>query len=368
MLNVDFAAQIGRFDLRVAFQAEREIVAVLGPSGAGKSLTLQCLAGLFRPLSGHINLNGRTFFDSDEKVWAPARQRRIGYVLQNYALFPHLNVAQNLAFGLAGWPSNEVKRRVGQLVEMLGLAGLEQRRPYQLSGGQQQRVAIGRALAFEPELLLLDEPFSALDPVTKAGLIEELLAIHQRLGLTTVLVTHDPYEAYTLSNRMLVLDRGHILQVGPKDEVFHRPASATVARLTGIRNLFRGRVIGADSNGLMVVVDGAELLTPAGPFAIGEEVLCCIRPEDVTLIRPERSQRAGSDETRLEGEVVRELDQGVVYTLFFKLDCARLTADRDYDLEVRIGGHTYRVLDIGRRKRWSVALKREALHLMRVSQ
>ena len=176
MLSVDFLARIGNFELQVAFHAEREIVAVVGPSGAGKSLTLQCLAGLFRPLSGTISLNDRLFFDSERRVHVPARQRRIGYVVQSYALFPHLGVAQNLAFGLAGLPRDAVRRRVADLVDMLGLVGLEERRPHQLSGGQQQRVAIGRALAIEPELLLLDEPFSALDPVTKAGLTEDLLA------------------------------------------------------------------------------------------------------------------------------------------------------------------------------------------------
>ena len=237
MLSVDFLARIGNFELQVTFHAEREIVAVVGPSGAGKSLTLQCLAGLFRPLSGAISLNDRLFFDSERRVHVPARQRRIGYVVQSYALFPHLGVAQNLAFGLAGLPRDAVRRRVADLVDMLGLVGLEERRPHQLSGGQQQRVAIGRALAIEPELLLLDEPFSALDPVTKAGLTEDLLAIHQQLGLTTVLVTHDVYDAYSLSKRMLVLDQGRVLQSGAKEEVFHRPVDATVARLTGIRNL-----------------------------------------------------------------------------------------------------------------------------------
>ena len=127
MLSVDFLARIGNFELQVTFHAEREIVAVVGPSGAGKSLTLQCLAGLFRPLSGAISLNGRLFFDSEKRVHVPARQRRIGYVVQSYALFPHLGVAQNLAFGLAGLPRDAVRRRVADLVDMLGLVGFEER-------------------------------------------------------------------------------------------------------------------------------------------------------------------------------------------------------------------------------------------------
>ncbi len=366
MLSVDFMAEIGRFELRAAFQAEREILAVVGPSGAGKSLTLQCLAGLFRPHSGFIALNDRLFFDSEKRVDVPARQRRIGYVVQSYALFPHLSVARNLAFGLAGLSRDVVRRRVDGLVEMLGLAGLEERRPHQLSGGQQQRVAIGRALAIEPDLLLLDEPFSALDPVTKAGLTEDLLAIHQRLGLTVVLVTHDVYDAYSLSKRMLVLDHGRVLQSGPKEEVFHRPVDATVARLTGVRNLFGARVAGSDDDGLTVSAGGIDLLAPAGPFRPRDELLCSVRPEDVTLVRPDRARDADTGETRLAGRIVRELDHGIVHTLFFRLDDQRLTPERDYDLEIRLGGHTYRVLDVAGRKEWTVALKRPALHLMRL--
>ena len=366
MLSTDFLARIGQFELRVAFQAQREILAVVGPSGAGKSLTLQCLAGLFRPLDGSISLNGRLFFDSEKGIHVPARQRRIGYVVQSYALFPHLNVAQNLAFGLAGLPRDMVRRRVADLVEMLGLAGLEDRRPNELSGGQQQRVAIGRALAIEPDLLLLDEPFSALDPVTKAGLTEDLLAIHQRLGLTVVLVTHDVYDAYSLSKRMLVLDQGRVLQSGPKEEVFHRPVDATVARLTGIRNLFAGRVAGSGRDGLTVDAGGIRLMAPAGPFGPGDELLCCVRPEDVTLVRPDRDRGMATGETRLAGRVVRELDHGIVHTLFFRLDDQRLTPERDYDLEIRLGGHTYRVLDVARQKQWTIALKQPALHLLRL--
>ena len=146
----------------------------------------------------------------------------------------------------------------------------------------------------------MDEPFSALDPVTKAGLTEDLLAIHQQLGLTTVLVTHDVYDAYSLSKRMLVLDQGRVLQSGAKEEVFHRPVDATVARLTGIRNLFSGRVAAAAAEGLTVAAGGVELLAPAGPFGLGEELLCCVRPEDVTLVRPDRDPPRGNwrDQTR----------------------------------------------------------------------
>ena len=165
---------------------------------------------------------------------------------------------------------------------------------------------------------------------------------------------------------MLVLDWGRVLQSGPKEEVFHRPVDATVARLTGIRNLFGGRVAGSDDEGLTVVAGGIDLLAPAGPYAPGEELLCCVRPEDVTLVRPDRDRRVASGETRLAGRIVRELDHGIVHTLFFRLDDQRLTPDRDYDLEIRLGGHTYRVLEVHRRKHWTVALKRPALHLMRI--
>ena len=364
VLTVDLAARVGRFDLQVACSAHREILALVGPSGAGKTLTLQCIAGLRRPHAGRIVLHDRVLFDSQRGVDVPARARRVGYVFQHYALFPHLTVAQNIAFGLHGRPASQVRRRVDELVALLRLSGLEDRRPHQLSGGQQQRVALGRALAPDPELLLLDEPFSALDPVTRAALVEDFLAVQREIGLTTVLVTHDIYEAYTISDQIVVLEAGRVLQAGPKADIFHRPSSVTVARLTGIRNVFVGKVVASDERGLTIATPRFELLAPPGPYAIGEYVQCCLRPEDVILVRPDRARGWEGAETLLSGTIVRELDHGTVYTLFFRIDQPSASDRQAHDLEIRLGGHTYRVLGIAQQKEWTVALRRVAVHVI----
>jgi molybdate transport system ATP-binding protein len=376
VLEVQLTARVGRFALQVECTAGQEIVALVGPSGAGKSLTLQCIAGLHRPQTGRIVLNGRVLYDSGRGIDVPARERRIGYVFQHYALFPHLTVRENLGFGLHGWPREQARRRVAELIDMLGLAGLEERRPAQLSGGQQQRVALGRALAPEPDLLLLDEPFSALDPVTRAALTEEFWSLQRTLGIPTLLVTHDIYEAYTLCERMVVLADGRVLQAGPRAQVFHHPVSATVARLTGIRNLFIARVERAGPDGLLLDTGRLRLPAPPGPYGPGELVECCLRPEDVILLREDRPHLPTPGEEQVRGQIVRELDHGTVHTLFFRADrpgepavLARWHGNgnargADYDLEIRLGGHTYRVLGIAKQKEWTVALRRDAVHVI----
>lgn len=376
MLEVELTAHVGRFTLQVKCTAGQEIVALVGPSGAGKSLTLQCIAGLRRPHAGRVVLYGRVLYDSMRGIDVPARERRVGYVFQHYALFPHLTVRENLAFGLHRWPRERARRRVAELVEMLGLSGLEERRPAQLSGGQQQRVALGRALAPGPDLLLLDEPFSALDPVTRAALTEEFWALQRMLGIPTLLVTHDIYEAYTLCERMIVLAEGRVLQAGPRAEVFHHPVSATVARLTGIRNLFVALVELADRDGLVLNTGRLRLPAPPGPYVPGDLVECCLRPEDVILLREDRLHIPTTAEELVHGRIVHELDHGTVHTLFFRADgpgeplvpprqhSTGNARGADYDLEIRVGGHTYRVLGIATQKEWTVALRRDAVHVI----
>ncbi|MCH8974750.1 MAG: ATP-binding cassette domain-containing protein [Chloroflexi bacterium] len=260
-LEAAFRAHAGSFVLDVAFETGDGVTAILGPSGAGKTLTLRAIAGLLRPDAGRIVLDGRVLFDADAGVDLPARKRRVGLVFQEYALFPHLSAAENLAFGLRGRPAPEAEAAVQAMVDMLGLDGLEARRPAELSGGQRQRVAVGRALAPSPDLLLLDEPFSALDAPTREALVAEFASLRSRLEMPAVLVTHDVAEAYALADRFVVLDGGRVLQAGERDAVFHAPASPEVARLVGVRNLLSGVVVSVaggsaqiDAGGLTAVV------------------------------------------------------------------------------------------------------------------
>jgi molybdate transport system permease protein len=242
-LEVQIEKKLLDFSLEVSFRAEAEPLSILGASGAGKTMLLRCIAGLERPDRGRINLNDGVFFDSESHLNIPARQRRVGLLFQNYALFPHRTVAENIGFGLEALPKDERLKRIEELVARTHLPGLEDRYSRTLSGGEQQRVALARALAIEPEALLLDEPLSALDTHLRSQMeiqLQETFAAYRR---PTLLVTHNMEEAYRLGARLLVLSRGRIVASGAKERIFQRSPSVEVARLTGCKNISRARTI-----------------------------------------------------------------------------------------------------------------------------
>jgi molybdate transport system ATP-binding protein len=223
ILDVDISVAIGSFRLEATFRAGRGITALFGPSGAGKSLTLRSIAGLIRPSRGRIGFDGVPLFDASASIDLPVRHRRIGYVFQQYALFPHLSVGGNLAFGIPDLPRDVRRERVTRLLALVGLEGFEERRPGQLSGGQQQRVAIARALATEPSLLLLDEPFAAVDLRARRRLREELRRIQEATGTPMILVTHDLAEVRQLSDTLVLLDAGRVVASGPTEALLTPP-------------------------------------------------------------------------------------------------------------------------------------------------
>lgn len=236
-LIVDIYKQLADFDLQVSFSADTQPLGLLGSSGAGKSMILRCLAGVETPSEGKIILNGRVLFDSQQKINVPSRDRKIGFLVQNYALFPHMTVEKNIAFGLPkGLSSTAIKQQVEAQLVALQLPGLGDRYPHQLSGGQQQRVALARALASQPEALLLDEPFSALDTYLRSQMEQEMIAKLADYGGVSLLVTHNMEEAYRICPNLLVLERGKAVQYGSKQEVFERPSTVTVAQITGCKN------------------------------------------------------------------------------------------------------------------------------------
>jgi len=214
-----------------------ELVALVGPSGSGKSTLLRCIAGLAHPSRGRIGCGDRAWFDAAAGVRLPPQQRRVGLVFQHYALFPHLDALHNVALASS---RPDAAGHAAQLLDRLGLQGLSGRRPSQLSGGQQQRVALARALAREPEVLLLDEPFSAVDQPARHALYRELAELHRGVPLPIVLVTHDLDEARRLADRLVIVDRGLTLQQGTPAQVLSQPRNARVAELVGIQNHFEG--------------------------------------------------------------------------------------------------------------------------------
>jgi molybdate transport system ATP-binding protein len=207
------------------------VTALIGPSGCGKTTVLRCLAGLDAPRSGRVVWGREVWFDAARRTAASPQQRGIGYLFQDYALFPHLTLFENIAYGLAHVPRAGVRGRVGELIDMLQLTGLEGRYPRELSGGQQQRVALARTVAPRPRLMLLDEPLSALDTPTRAELRRELRGLLAAWGIPTIVVTHDPVEVKMLADHVIVLCDGRIVQQGPVAEVFQNPADARVARI-----------------------------------------------------------------------------------------------------------------------------------------
>ncbi len=267
---------------RVTLQVrDGEFLAVLGPSGCGKTTLLRAIAGFERIAEGSIAIGERLVSTPDRHV--PPEARRVGIVFQSYALFPNLTVAQNVAYGLRGpsWPRARAKARVEELVRLVGLTEHAAKYPAQLSGGQQQRVALARALAPEPGLLLLDEPLSALDAIVRLHLRQEIRALQRRLGVTTVMVTHDQEEAMGVSDRIVVMSRGHVEQVGTPEEVYRRPATAFVAGFVGRSSAFDAVV---DATPATVNAAGHRLPAEAARgLTYGTPVRAFVRPEEVRL-------------------------------------------------------------------------------------
>jgi putative spermidine/putrescine transport system ATP-binding protein len=263
------------FNLEIA---PGEFVSFLGPSGCGKTTTLRMIAGFETPSSGRIAIGGR------DVTHLRPNQRKIGMVFQSYALFPNLTVAQNIGFGMkvAGAPKADINGRVAEMLEIIKLPQHARRYPFQLSGGQQQRVALARALAVKPQVLLLDEPLSALDAKIRVSLREEIRSIQRQLGITTIYVTHDQEEALSMSDRIVVMHEGVAEQVGTPFEIYNRPATRFVASFVGTLNVLKGTVTQPQS-GTVTVAGRTLTLNRPLPAQAGEEISFSLRPEVVSL-------------------------------------------------------------------------------------
>ena len=238
-LHIDINKNLSSFNLDVSMESKGGIIGFLGASGSGKSMTLKCIAGLEKPSKGKIIINDKVLFDSEEKINVKTRDRKVGFLFQNYALFPHMTIKDNIEIGLDKVSKAEKSKLSSNYIKKFGLEGLENRYPWQLSGGQQQRVALARALITSPDILLLDEPFSALDNHLRASMERELVEILKDYKGTVVFVTHDIAEAYRVCDKIIVFDGGKANDIRDKNVLFETPQSLAEAKLTGCKNISR---------------------------------------------------------------------------------------------------------------------------------
>jgi len=287
-----------------------EFVSFLGPSGCGKTTTLRMIAGFEYPDSGSIKVDGR------EITNLPPNKRNVGMVFQAYALFPNMTVADNVGFGMRikKQPKVAIKKRVGELLELINMPEKADRYPYQLSGGQQQRVALARALAIEPQVLLLDEPLSALDAKIRVSLRTEIRSIQRKLGITTVYVTHDQEEALSLSDRVVVMSQGRIEQIGTPFEIYNFPATAFVATFVGTLNALHADVVDAAAGIVSIGGQQIRLARPLDRADHRKTVEIALRPEIITL------RDAAGDANRLTGTVDRVTFLGSIVRVRIVLD------------------------------------------------
>jgi molybdopterin-binding protein len=321
-----------------------EYFIILGPTGAGKSVLLEALAGLFPVLGGEVWIDGR------EITRLSPEKRGIGIVYQDQALFPHLSVEGNIAFGLKlrKYPKQEIKEKVDGMAEIVGIAHLLDRSPTTLSGGEKQRVALARTLVTEPEVLLLDEPLSALDPETREGMQQELREIHRRIKVTIIHVTHDFEEAVALGHRVAVLNDGCIAQVGAPEEILRQPSSEFVARFALSRNVFSGKTVGEGDGYATVDIGGAKLT------AITEsrgEVRLSLRPEDIIISKEPIQSTA------------RNCFQGMVSDIAPKGSVIYVTVSLPPELICLITRQAFEELDLRKGVRVWITFKASVVHV-----
>ena len=348
-LNIDFRAGQG------------ELVALVGPSGSGKSTILRAIAGLEKPPAGSVAVGRQRWSDSSSGIFLPVRQRRVGMVFQSYALFPHLTALENIAEAITDHQGNERMRIAREYLARVNLDGLGERRPGQMSGGQRQRVAVARALAREPDVLLLDEPFSAVDKVTRTRLQRELVELRSSLSIPIILVTHDIEEAARLADRIAVLHEGHILQMDTHHRLSRFPANGSVARLVGIRNIFSGRIERVHEARRQIFLQWGKRTLEADyreAFDAGQPVTWCIQSDGIVVHRRNRPSR-GEHENPVFGQVVEAFQFGQTTELTVDV------GDPDaHPLHCTISTHVAARNEIGVGTEIGVSLKSDMIHIM----
>jgi len=355
-------AQAGPIALDVELEcAAGEVLALVGPSGSGKSTVLRCIAGVLRAREGRIAAGGEAWFDSRSGVALPPGERKVGFVFQNYALFPHMSAQANVEAAMGHVAAADRAGRARALLDRVNLKGLESRRPAELSGGQQQRVAVARALARDPRVLLLDEPFSAVDRSTRQILYRELATLRRDLAMPVVLVTHDLDEAAMLADRMSILHRGRTLQAAPPHDLMARPANSLVARLVDLKNVFPGRVLAHDEAAATTFVEGLGQRLECRldrRFQPGAPVHWAVPGSHVILHRRDRPSR-GERENPVRGTIADFLPLGENASTVIRVEAT------GESLRVTFPLHVARRNGLEAGAEVVVSLLRDGIHLMK---
>jgi len=343
MLSVDVKKKLREFPLEIGFEVKpAETLVIIGPSGCGKTTTLNLIAGLMDPDDGRVALGDRVLLDCPSGARVPTEQRCIGYVFQDFALFPHMTVSENVAYGLRARrrPQAEIPKKVDEVLGLLGIRHLRERRPEALSGGERQRVALARAIACDAEILLLDEPLGSLDAQTRNQVRGELQRMLRVIGRIAIMVTHDYIDALTFGDRICVMDRGRVLQMGPRDQLLHHPKSRFVADLTGV-NFFEGTISSGSEAGLVEVWVGESCLHVAHERRDMGGVLVAFFPSEVTISR-ERPSGSARNVFQSQIKEIIHLGDKVRLSLNGAMPmCAEISADARREMNIGEGDTVY---------------------------
>lgn len=346
--------------LNVVFNCdEGELLALTGPSGSGKTTVLRAIAGLHSPAEAHISCKNSVWHDTQSGIDLAPQKRRVGFVFQHYALFPHLSAVDNITAAMLHLPAASRVERGSELLALTNMEGLETRKPHELSGGQRQRVALARALARDPDVLLLDEPFSAVDQLTRRRLYRELAQLRGALKLPMIMVTHDMSEVQQLADTLCLIHRGDTLQTGPVNDVLQRPRNATCARLLGHQNLFKGFVEKNDSSGSRVRTLGISMECSANEVPAGTSVDVLIPPAAVVMHRHDRPSR-GERENPITGKLTEAVVLGDELSVLLVVETSQ------EPLAFRLSRHVAARNRIEVGATISVSILAEGIHLMPV--
>lgn len=343
------------FALDADFTADQGITVLFGASGSGKTTTLRSIAGMVTPDAGRISLGDSVYFDSAARVNLAMQKRRVGFVFQDYLLFPHLTAAENVAYGAKAPHDHDRRRHVAEMLKLVGVDYAAGRRPAELSGGEQQRVALARALASDPAILLLDEPLSAVDVTTRSRLLDEIVEVQRKTGIPFLYVTHSPADAVRIGDELLVMADGRIVQQGKPLEVFNAPLNVPAVRVVGTENILAGRMAAHQAEEGISIVDlgKCRMVIPRSQLAEGSRVTLGIRAEDIIVSR-ERVSRT-SARNLLAGSVKRLLRDG---------ESIELIADCGVDLKVRITPQAERALELAPGVEIYLLIKASSCHIL----